>query len=728
MLLAVAAVAMVQPSLVPVQVPSRVGLVGEWKVEGLPVPDRPFDDGEWRLVATIERPKREPAVVEAFWYAPFTPAKDTDSKQVFTPSGTPGWRLRFTPMDPGAHRLELRVTHRGQLVGTAKARFRARPGTLDGFLRVSPENPHYLATADGRRFLAIGWNAAWWNAGGLDDYERWAERMQAAGMNYARLWMSPWCFGIENAPGQLGNYGLDAAWALDETLRIFRRRGVHVILCFDYHGMLQEDKDFWGGNDNWRLNPYNAANGGPAQNQNEFFTSPEARRLYQQRLRYIVARYGAYPNVGVWEFWNEIDNVARHFRAEDMIGWHRDMAAAVRAMDPYGRLVSTSLTHDGYPTIWTEANLDLVQSHSYNQTNPGPNFAERTIRFRERYEKPYILGEYGVDYRAPALEDDPKSRGLKQALWASLLGGGAGTAQSWWWETLDAQGIYPMFKSIADFARQSPIGQAGWRPIRVAGPEESSELPPAAPGASPMSVRLPLVQAWGEQNPGMILLTERTQIGAQAANLNGYVHGTSKPELQRPFRLRGHWGDGARVGVFVNSVSDAADLRWLIDGVDVGGKRFPDRDGKTEVNGEYGEELWMNVPAGTRTVELKNVGPDWAALDWVEVQGALTAARASADAPPVRGVASGTATEAVLWILDPTYSYPANAKEREARTLAGAWVELPGREPGAYIVTWWDTAAGRWTGETEASAGQDGRLRVQAPAFQEDVAALIRKR
>src|SRR5258706_8291205 len=99
--------------------------------------------------------------------------------------------------------------------------------------------------------------------------------------------MGPWAFGIECDKGELPRYRLDRAWTLDRALAEADRRGIFVMLCLEYHGMFEVKKDFWSSNDNWVKNPYNQANGGPCANQNEFFTSEAARKLYQKRLRYL---------------------------------------------------------------------------------------------------------------------------------------------------------------------------------------------------------------------------------------------------------------------------------------------------------------------------------------------------------------------------------------------------------------------------------------------------------
>jgi hypothetical protein len=58
-------------------------------------------------------------------------------------------------------------------------------------------------------------------------------------------------------------------------MRISRsvRTAVGLMFCLDYHGVFEVKPDYWGGNNFWPSHPYNAANGGPCQTQNDFFTN-----------------------------------------------------------------------------------------------------------------------------------------------------------------------------------------------------------------------------------------------------------------------------------------------------------------------------------------------------------------------------------------------------------------------------------------------------------------------
>src|SRR5581483_11424822 len=150
-------------------------------------------------------------------------------------------------------------------------------------------------------------------------YDDWLGKLAAQHATYARLWMANWGFGIEW--DALGSYRLDRAWQLDEVLS---RSPLELMLCLQPHGDLST-----AFNSNWAQNPYNQANGGPLESPQQFFTQPDAKRLFKQRLRYIVGRYGAYPQLLAWELFNEVD-LTLEMDPLVLSMWHQEMAQYLR--------------------------------------------------------------------------------------------------------------------------------------------------------------------------------------------------------------------------------------------------------------------------------------------------------------------------------------------------------------------------------------------------------------
>ena len=151
-------------------------------------------------------------------------------------------------------------------------------------------------------------------------------------------------------------------------------------------------------NNFWKLNPYAELNGGPCTKPNDFFTDARARATYQKRLRYLVGRYGYSPQLLAWQFFNEIDNVFGALNGDDVIAWHREMGRWLHAHDPYGHLVTTSLTGGSErPEMWSLPELDFSMYHSYAEPAPGKGAAWVGETFVKRYGKPVMIGEFGID-------------------------------------------------------------------------------------------------------------------------------------------------------------------------------------------------------------------------------------------------------------------------------------------------------------------------------------------
>jgi hypothetical protein len=286
--------------------------------------------------------------------------------------------------------------------------------------------------------------------------------------------MWPNAFGIEWDANDRLKYRLDNAWRLDYVLAEAERRGVYVMLCLDYHGMFEVKPDYWNSNNYWPRHPYNAANGGPCANQNEFFTSDAAKKLYEKRLRYIVARWSAFTSVMAWEFFNEIDHEYAYLQHADVVAWHGEMGRRLRAMDPYQHLISSSFTGGSQrPDLFNLPEMDFSQYHSYNEEHPAEMVTERTVSFLQKYDKPFFVSEYGTDWKGWKPDTDPHFRALHQAIWSGAFTGAAGTGMTWWWENIHTGQLYHHWTSLANFLEGTGMGRAALQPVTWQGNAES---------------------------------------------------------------------------------------------------------------------------------------------------------------------------------------------------------------------------------------------------------------
>lgn len=457
-------------------VPTAVTAATQWEpfevvLDRPVIEDNPFDPALVAVDADFRAPTGEVVAVPAFVARSFTRRLVGGFEQL-TPAGTLAWRIRFSPPAPGHWSWRWRVRTAGGEERSAwhpLAVAPALPGA-HGFVRRSPRDTRYLEYDDGTSFFAVGENLCWHDGRGTHAYDAWIARLAAEGVNYVRLWMPSWAFGLEwiareedgsVADSSLGNYAtrLDRAWQLDYVIELARTHGIQVMLSIQNHGAFSLTN-----NSEWVDNPYNAAKGGPLARPREFFTDPEARRLFRQRLRYIVARWGYAANIMTWELWNEVDLVEQP-EGTALVDWHREMARELRGLDPYDRLISTSLGFgDGLAlgalvkALWELDEVDYTQGHFYSFGIPA-DFTEvlpRQVRKLSRYGKPVLIAEAGVDFRGPAetIAADPNGDGFHDILWTGVMAGTFGTGMSWWWDNVvDPLDQYFHFGPVAAFVR-----------------------------------------------------------------------------------------------------------------------------------------------------------------------------------------------------------------------------------------------------------------------------------
>jgi hypothetical protein len=438
----------------------------EITVDGIPTVDNPFDPEVIALDLEVTPPSGGRLRVPGYFQQDFE-RKLENGREILTPNGTGNWRLRWLPLEPGRHRLTATLTLAGRPAGRAQATVEVAAGKRHGLARVEPQGKRYFRLDDGTPLFLNGLCACWHGHRGTYDYDDWLAAYQKAGINYVRIWMWPQAFGIEWDKGDKLHYRLDNAWRLDRVLAEAERCGVFVMLCLDYHGIFEVKPDYWGGNNFWTRHPYNAANGGPCETQNDFFTNAEAKKLYAKRLRYLVARWSAFPNLLAWEFFNEIDNEYRYLKHDDVVAWHWEMGRTLRALDPCRHLITSSFTGGSErPDLFALPEMDFAQYHSYNEKHPARMTAEKTARFFEKYGKPFFVSEYGTDWRGWKPDTDPHFRALHQAIWSGVFTGAAGTDMTWWWESIHRADLYEHWSALSAFLAGTGVGRSDLRPAR----------------------------------------------------------------------------------------------------------------------------------------------------------------------------------------------------------------------------------------------------------------------
>jgi len=233
------------------------------------------------------------------------------------------------------------------------------------------------------------------------------------------------------------------------------------MLVLEYHHPFKTDRE-------WNDNPYSIRQGGPCETPEDFWTNPEARRLWKQRLRYTVARFAAEPALLCWDMLNEVNAPVR---------WLDEMAAYLHEIDPYQHPVTTTWCRGAAKR---SRELDLLSDHIYGDPdkpewrNLGGHLRWLCINWPKDenwlVDRPILIGEFGISPYKSADELEPGGRGiwLHNGLWYCFISGGAG-ALPWGMmkgtEYLEDYNLWHQFTPLAQFVKLVPWEQRPFVPL-----------------------------------------------------------------------------------------------------------------------------------------------------------------------------------------------------------------------------------------------------------------------
>ncbi|QEH37565.1 hypothetical protein OJF2_61560 [Aquisphaera giovannonii] len=690
----------------------------------------PFDPEQVAVDAEVEAPDGSKLVVPGFFFAPMRSETRADRERI-VPDGTPGFRVRYAATMPGSHRIVLVARDRSGAARSLPLNLRAERGSSHGFIRVAKRNPHYFAFDDGTPYLAVGENVCWsWGRSPLATYAAWLKGLGGAGGNWARLWLSNNEKGLEWLPAPtpkagsgsyagLGRYELGNAWRLDEVARLARENGVRLMFCLGIYGEFRDGGYFNEGM--WVSNPYNAKNGGPCARPEDFWTNPEAKRLYKRKLRYLIARWAAETTLFAWEFWNEIRETPEE------VAWTAEMAAYLKANDPYRHLVSN--TYGTSPT-WELDDVDFTMTHMYGKAGDIADFTrmiERDTRAHLRFNKPYILAEFGIDWQTDDGKWDRPRSGLNMhnGAWAAVMGGGAGTSMLWYWDGyVHPANLYRVLTPVRKFVDTVNWPAANFRPIDGIR-TEYTRVPPQRHE----DLTIPATVEWGGASSDVYtVLRDGSVRGEPVAMTIGNPSRGNRDEL--PTKLTWHLDmpEPGKVLARLGDVCTKARLRVTLDGelvLDRTLQAGPEGKGpwkKSRFDGrwniwvsDYAEDLAIDVPAGRHELTFANVEGDW-----LQIRSLTLPRYRTIQSPPLHALGLASDSQLLLWLHNTASTWRAEHDGKPIEPAENLRVTVPAPD-GTWQLEWWDTFRGEVTRrETVRAAG--GSLAIDLPRLDKDVA------
>jgi hypothetical protein len=449
------------------------------------IPGNPFDPNQVTLDALITLPSGKQVRVPGFWFQDYRrsiqnpEASGIHRIEVLAPVGKPEWRVRFSSGEVGEHRVTLVLKDQSGTRRSKEQAFTVAPGARAGVIRISPRNRHYLEEPSGRVFFPIGENLCMYQRKeGTYYFDRLLGKLAAAGGNYVRIWQEYYVsrdpkilakpgdgsftgFPLETQVTGLGRYDLESAWRLDYVAELCEKLSIRWQLTFEMVVWWERRMPH-----RWLRNRYNATNGGPCVNPEDYLTNPKARELVRRRLRYSVARWGWTTNLLAWELWNEVDNMD-NFSSDACANWHREMGGYLKKIDPWRHLVTTSW-RDRQTFALPE--IDIVQGHSYfgAQYDVAQYSMQDTDHLMRGFGKPFFFGEQGI--QGP-VRVDPEGKHFHDCIWATALSGAAGTGLYWWWHNyVEPYDLYRHYTPLARFVRDVDFPAHRWKLVKLSRP------------------------------------------------------------------------------------------------------------------------------------------------------------------------------------------------------------------------------------------------------------------
>jgi len=424
--------------------------------------------------------------------------------------------VNFVPGDVSAS-LEL---------GTPVFTARAAEKPFKGFVRTADDRRHFQFD-DGSFYYALGpcvrspsdqrvaYNSDKWSPDeigrlsrrGTFQYDDYFAAYEKAGINWARVWMCPWWGALEwrrDWPGYqgVGRYNLLNAWRVDHLLAEAERRGIYISLCLTNHGQYAITID-----SEWANNPYNARLGGPLVAASEFFSRGDAKILHQNKLRYILARYGHSPAVASWSLFSELEWTEEYepyygwggndTPAPLIDSWHSEMADFLHRNDVNRHLV---LTHYSHPThgLSTLAlpEVDIAASNAYSAfqefgsgqydaafalASYWAGLPQSNLRGMSHLNKPVLVEEQGRHWMGGRNNSEVQLRAdLHAQLWGGMVQPLAGATGYWWWVQLHIDNRYEKYAALARFMKGEDFrpakGETKLEPAFRSVPSPSGEL------------------------------------------------------------------------------------------------------------------------------------------------------------------------------------------------------------------------------------------------------------
>ena len=410
--------------------------------------ENPYDARQVRLDGIFKGPDRTEITVPGFW------------------DGKEAWRVRFTPSKEGEWTYKLYVNDWRGPSYPVTGSFKVTASGLHGWIQAGnwydPDySGHYLVYQDGTPFYGVGHCDALnilIDGFNVDEGVGLFNNMKAAGENFV-VWWPGYSNSIIN--NHYDDYNVSNLVLIDLIVKDAQEKNIFLIFTVWDHPQLRDSTHAWG---DGRWEGFNAFS--KLSDINSFFTAAEPWEWQKNYYRYIIARWGYSPAIGMWQTVSEINGTNSYGNTDS---WHKKLNDFFVENDPYRHPTTASRSGGIGDVAWPEGHkvMDSPQVHIYDELGTDAVGAARviakwTLSMWQQNEKPNWIGEFGVSGNTyyPEL--------FHNSIWAALGAGAAMTPAEWnsggQWMQMSPE-MYADQGRLAQFVADLPL--ARWDPVAL---------------------------------------------------------------------------------------------------------------------------------------------------------------------------------------------------------------------------------------------------------------------
>ncbi len=281
---------------------------------------------------------------------------------------------------------------------------------------ITTNGPHL--TYNSHPFHAIGVNYYDLQFKNNDLIARTFSHLQGAGITTLRFWLFSDADpnGLQKAPGQ---YNEQRFRQVDYILDQANKNNIKLIPT-----LINNWPDYGGKNQYLRWTGKN-----PETDENDFYTDPQIKSLFQDYIKYVLSRKNTYTNIKysddpailAWDIMNE----PRGEEQTAMNNWLESIAIFIKQHDQNHLILAG--TETAFAPIITEGKssslcekpaIDICSTHLYlyhqnyqlyKNYNEVTTFIQQQKNYADKLNKPLILEEYGIPRDKKPFEKEPLS-------------------------------------------------------------------------------------------------------------------------------------------------------------------------------------------------------------------------------------------------------------------------------------------------------------------------------